>query len=155
MSAFGELFEHSPWIAERAWDARPFADLKALFQALAFVLRRAETRAKFKLIRAHPELAQRESRPLGLSELSGREQAGAGLDTCTSEEAARLAALNGQYREKFGFPFIIAVRFLDKADIIEQLELRLRNTLDAEYAENLQQILKIAWFRLEALVGDD
>ena len=155
VSAFGELFEHSPWIAERAWDARPFGGLDALFQALAFVLRRAETKIKFGLIRAHPELAARDARALGLSELSGKEQQSAGLDTCSAEDAQRLSALNRQYREKFGFPFILAIKGLDKAGIFEQLGDRLENTLDSEYAENLQQILKIAWFRLEALVAED
>ncbi len=152
VAAFGEVFEHAPWIAERAWDARPFADFEALHHALGFVLRRAESKAKIALIRAHPELAPKIARPLGLSEFSGKEQAGAGLDTCTPEEAARLGELNQAYRARFGFPCIIAVKLLEKSSILEQLADRLAKTRDAEYAENLRQILKIAWFRLESLV---
>lgn len=155
MSAFGDLFEHAPWVAERAWDARPFVSRAALFEALRFVLGRAGNAAKLELIRAHPELAGKAARADQLTQFSSREQAAAGLDACTADEVASLQALNQRYREKFGFPCIIAVKGLDKTRILAGLEARLGNTRDAEFAENLRQILKIARFRLEELVDPE
>lgn len=153
VSAFGDIFEHSPWVAERAWDARPFASREGLFDALAFVLRRAECAAKLALIRAHPDLAGKAARQDALTQFSDREQAGAGLDVLTGEESRRLESLNQQYKDKFGFPCIIAVKGLDKAQIFGLFAARLGSTADAEYAENLEQIRQIARFRLAELVG--
>lgn len=155
MTALGGVFEHSPWVAERAWDARPFASREGLFDALAFVLRRAECAAKLALIRAHPDLAGKAARKDPLTHFSGREQAGAGLDALTGEESRRLESLNQQYKAKFGFPCIVAVKGLDKAQIFELFAARLGSSADAEYAENLKQIRQIARFRLAELVDQE
>lgn len=155
VSAFGDVFEHSPWVAERAWDARPFASREGLFDALAFVLRRAECAAKLALIRAHPDLAGKAARKDPLTHFSGREQAGAGLDALTGEESRRLESLNQQYKAKFGFPCIVAVKGLGKAQILELFAARLGSSADAEYAENLKQIRQIARFRLAELVDQE
>ena len=154
VKAFGGLFEHSPWIAERAAEARPFADRDALLAAMSDVLMHADADDQLGLIRAHPELAAKSRRAAELTEFSGREQGGAGLDTCTPEEAAALADLNARYREKHGCPCIIAVKGLDKETILARLSERLARDPDEEFQENLRQILRIARFRLADLIAE-
>lgn len=152
VQAFGGLFEHSPWIAEHAAEARPFEDADAMLAAMRDVLMQPDREAQLKLIRAHPELAAKRHRATALTEHSRREQGGAGLDTCTPEEAASLAALNAKYRQKHGCPCIIAVKGLDKETILARLSDRLAGDPDEEFQENLRQILRIARFRLQDLV---
>ena len=144
------IYEHSPWVADRAFVARPFASLEALHAAMQQALLAATPEEQMTLIRAHPELAGR----LAAAELTGHsraEQAGAGLDRVTPEEKIRMQALNDRYREQFGFPFIVAVKGLDWAAIIERMEARLANSREAEVATALDEIGRIARFRLEAL----
>ncbi len=152
VQAFGGLFEHSPWIAERAAATRPFADVQALLATMGEVLLGAEREAQLALIRAHPELAAKDRRASELTEFSGKEQGGAGLDTCTSDEAAALADLNVRYRDKHGCPCIIAVKGLGKEEILARLDARLAHDPEVEFQENLRQILRIARFRLADLV---
>ncbi|MDE8651316.1 2-oxo-4-hydroxy-4-carboxy-5-ureidoimidazoline decarboxylase [Novosphingobium album (ex Liu et al. 2023)] len=140
------LFEHSPWVEERA-DARPssgdrLADLIA-------VLHEASPEEQLALIRAHPELAGKAAIDKTLTEASAAEQASAGLDRLTPEEFARFHALNAAYRERFGFPFIICVRLTDKAGILAAMERRLANGRDEEVAAALEQIGEIVRLRLE------
>jgi len=140
------LFEHSPWVEERA-DARPssgnrHADLMA-------VVRDASPAEQLALIRAHPELAGKAAIDRTLTEASAAEQASAGLDRLSPEEFERFHALNAAYRERFDFPFIICVRLTDKAGILAAMEQRLGNDRDAEIAEALAQIGEIVRLRLE------
>jgi 2-oxo-4-hydroxy-4-carboxy-5-ureidoimidazoline decarboxylase len=140
------LFEHSPWVEERA-DARPssgdrHADLMA-------VVHGATREEQLALIRAHPELAGKAAVDGSLTQASAAEQASAGLDRLTQEEFDRFHALNAAYRERFGFPFIICVRLTDKAGILAAMERRLANDRDAEIAEALAQIGEIVRLRLE------
>lgn len=139
------LFEHSPWVEERA-DARPssgdrHADLMA-------VVRGATPEEQLALIRAHPELAGKAAIDGRLTEASAAEQASAGLDRLTPAEFERFQALNAAYREKFGFPFIICVRLTDKAGILAAMERRLGNDRETEIATAIDQIGEIVRLRL-------
>ena len=149
VEAVGWVFEHSPWVAERAWPRRPFRDLKQLHDVMAEEVERATPEEQSALLRAHPDLGARAH----MSAASAGEQTGAGLDQLTSEEYQRLQHLNTAYREKFGFPFLYAVKGSNKYDILRALEQRLPRRPDEELREALNQVYKIAWFRLEAAVS--
>ena len=153
VAALDGIFEHSPWVAERAWGRRPFADWEALLGTLVGAMQAAPRNAQLALIRAHPELAGKAAVRGELTAESSREQAGAGLAACSPEEFELIQALNGAYNAKFGFPFIIAVRGLGRADIIAAMERRLGHDPEAEFAEALRQIARIAALRLEERVA--
>jgi 2-oxo-4-hydroxy-4-carboxy-5-ureidoimidazoline decarboxylase len=150
--ALGHVFERSPWVAERAWAARPFASREALHEAMVAAMRDASREEQLALLRAHPDLAMRAARVDALSAASRVEQSSAGLDRLTDEEYVRFGRLNAQYREKFGFPFIIAVRQHDKTSILAAFERRLRNTVDAEIEAALAEVSDITRLRLGTLV---
>jgi 2-oxo-4-hydroxy-4-carboxy-5-ureidoimidazoline decarboxylase len=150
--ALGGVFEHSPWVAERARAARPFASLEALHAAMVRVVRDASREEQLALLRAHPDLAGRAARAGNLSAASLTEQSGAGLDRLTDEEYERFGRLNAGYREKFGFPFIVAVRQQDKTAILAAFERRLGNTAAEEIEAALAQVFAITRFRLDGLV---
>jgi OHCU decarboxylase len=147
-AAFGGIFEDSPWVAWRAWDSRPFASRAALHGAMTRQVELAAHAEQLALLRAHPDLGARAR----MSEASTREQEGAGLDQLTSEEYAELTARNRAYRDKFGFPFLFAVKGSGKRAIMEALRLRGASDADSELAEALAQVYRIAWFRLEEIV---
>ena len=148
VARYGPLFEHSPWVVERAADARPFADLHA---GLMSALDAASEADKLALIRAHPELAGKAAIDRTLTEASTAEQASAGLDRLTAAEFARFHTLNAAYAARFGFPFIICVRLTDKAGILAAMERRLGNDESAEIATAIAEIGKIVRLRLEDL----
>ena len=150
VARLGGIYEHSPWVAERTFPARPFASLDVLHAAMQRALHGASRDEQLALIRAHPELLGKLV-AAQLTESSRSEQASAGLDRCTAAQKSRMQALNRDYREKFGFPFIVAVKDLDWAGIIERIEARLQHTREAELATALQEIGRIARVRLEAL----
>jgi 2-oxo-4-hydroxy-4-carboxy-5-ureidoimidazoline decarboxylase len=152
--ALGGVFEDSPWVAEAAWPRHPFATLDALYRAMVDAVRSAGEDAQLALIRAHPELAGKAAVRGELTADSTAEQSGAGLTQCSPQEFARLQELNRTYNTKFGFPFIIAVKGLDRAAIIERFAERLERDRATEFEEALQQIARIAWLRLEALVEE-
>ena len=145
VSAIGWVFEHSPWVAERAWEARPFANVEELHRAMVEQVERALPEEQLALLRAHPDLGTRAR----VSEASSAEQAGAGLDQLTQAEFERLRALNEAYRDKFGFPFLFAVKGSTKHDILEALERRGQSSREEEYLVALDQVYRIARFRLE------
>lgn len=146
VARYGALFEHSPWVVERAAALRPFADLHAgLMQALDT----ASAEEKLALIRAHPELAGKAAIDKTLTEASTAEQASAGLDRLTPEEFARFHALNAAYRAAHDMPFIICVRLTDKAGILAAMEARAANDTATEVATALAEIGKIVKLRLE------
>ena len=152
--ALGGIFEDSPWVAEAAWPRHPFATLDALYRAMVDAVRGASEDSQLALIRAHPELAGKAAVRGELTADSKAEQSGAGLNQCSPQEFARLQELNRAYNAKFGFPFIIAVKGLDRAAIIKRFTERLERDRAAEFEEALQQIARIAWLRLEALVEE-
>lgn len=147
-----DIFEHSPWVPERAWAHRPFATLEQLHQQMVSVVRQASMAEQKALINAHPELAGKEARAGALTASSTQEQRGAGLDQCSPDELQRLQSLNQRYREKFGFPFIIAVKGRDRYQIMDAIETRLANPPDIEFHTCLDEIAQIARFRLAALI---
>ncbi len=149
-AALGWIFESSPWVAERAWDMRPFSTLDALHDAMTAVVSSASTEEQVALLRAHPDLGAVRRQ---ISDVSRREQEGAGLDALTPGELERLRELNAAYRGKFGFPFLYAVKGSTKHDILSALERRLPSLRDAEHQEALRQVYRIARFRLEEVVG--
>lgn len=141
------LFEHSPWVEERA-DALPSSgDRHADLMAVVHAATRDEQLA---LIRAHPELAGKAAIDGSLTEASAAEQASAGLDRLTPEEFARFHALNAAYRTRFDFPFIICVRLADKAGILAAMQQRLTHDRDAEIATAIAEIGQIVALRLAA-----
>ena len=152
-AALDGIFEHSPWIATRAAEQRPFASRPDLLDAMCAVVMTASADEQLALIRAHPELAGRAAIRNELTAASAHEQHGAGLDACTPQEFARLQELNGAYNEKFGFPFILAVRGHDRTSIIHAFEQRLHNDAATERRTALEQIARIAEFRLAAAVS--
>ena len=145
VAALGWVFEHSPWVAERVWPRRPFASVAAVHRAMAEQVMGALPDEQAALIRAHPDLGSRAR----MSSASSGEQAGAGLDHLTLEEYEQLHRLNSAYREKFGFPFIYAVKGSTRQDILAALEQRLSNDPADEHAMALSQIYRIALIRLE------
>jgi len=154
------VYEHSPWIAAGAWQARPFTSLAQLKHALIAVLRAAPDEAKLGLIRAHPELAGKAMVSKSLTAESTNEQNKAGLTDCTPEEFATIQRLNADYNTRFGFPFILAVRGprgtgLAKREIIATFARRLANGADVEFAEALRNIHRIAEIRLNDKFGTD
>ena len=153
VSALAGVYEHSPWIAERAFGDAPFGTLGALHGALVRVVTNSSEAEQLALIRAHPDLAGRAAIAGDLSEHSKAEQRGAGLDRLSPEEYARFHRLNDAYREKFGFPFVLAVAGHDRASILAAFETRLANDADAERETALKEIHTIARIRLEALLG--
>ncbi|MEZ5463775.1 MAG: 2-oxo-4-hydroxy-4-carboxy-5-ureidoimidazoline decarboxylase [Lysobacteraceae bacterium] len=143
-----DIFEHSPWVAERAAATRPFIDTEALHAAMCAAMRAATREEQRALIRAHPQLAGKAALRGELTEASTSEQAGAGLDQCSPEEFACITELNDAYQQRFGFPFILAVRGYQRGDIIESLATRLQRDADVEFEEALRQIERIAALRL-------
>jgi 2-oxo-4-hydroxy-4-carboxy-5-ureidoimidazoline decarboxylase len=142
------LFEHSPWVVERAAEALPFTDVHAGLMAAVYA---ASPEEQLTLIRAHPELAGKAAVDRTLTKASTAEQASAGLDRLTSAEFDRFHALNAAYRDRFDFPFIICVRLTDKAGILAAMKQRLGNPRDIEIATALDQIGEIVRLRLEDL----
>ncbi len=154
VAILGTIYEHSPWIAEAVWRARPFASADALAAAMARVVAESGEDRRLALIRAHPELAGRAMAQSELTADSANEQSGAGLTQCAPAELAELATLNLRYREKFGFPFVLAVKGYDRAAIIAAFTRRLDDDRPTEFAASLREIDKIARLRLAALLTE-
>jgi len=145
VQALGWIFENSPWVAERAFDSRPFPDLDALHRAMIARVEQAAPEEQLALLRAHPDLGTRTR----ISVASQGEQSGAGLDRLTPDEFERLTRLNSAYRDKFGFPFLFAVKGSTKDDILRALKRRLQAAPADEHRVALEQVSCIARFRLE------
>lgn len=144
VETFGWVFEHSPWVAERAWASRPFVDRAGLLQAMSQEVRDATPEEQLALLRAHPDLGTRAR----ISDASAGEQAGAGLNQLTADEFQRLQEANTAYRKKFGFPFLFAVKGSTKYDILAAIERRLECDMETEFQTALEQVFRIAGFRL-------
>lgn len=144
----GWVFEHSPWIAEKAWEGSPFPSLEVLFQTMVTIVQNAEKSQQLVLLRAHPDLGTR----LKISEASQKEQAGAGLDKLSKAEFEEFVSLNQKYTEKFSFPFILAVKGHTKDTILNRLRERLDFTYEEELDTALHEVYKIARFRLNEMI---
>ena len=149
VTIFGAVFEASPWAAEAAWQSRPFRNAAHVADALFEAVRRAGRERQLALLRAHPELGVRKP----LTGHSEREQRNAGLKGGEGGQADLLADLNRRYRDKFGFPFILAVKGLGPDEIIMRFRERLENNPEDEFDECLGQVFRIAGFRLEELLN--
>lgn len=146
--ALGWIVEASPWVAERAAAHRPFDSLTHLHAAMSREVTRATRDEQLALLGAHPDLGTRAR----MSDASAAEQAGAGLDRLAPGELEKLTHLTAAYREKFGFPFLFAVKGTTARQILEAIEHRLASDPADELAEALRQVSRIAWFRLEETV---
>ena len=149
IEAFGDVAEHSPWVAREADASRPFTSRQALVKHFETTIRAANHDAQLALLRAHPDLATRAR----LTDDSTREQAGAGLNTLSAEEFARFTALNTRYKERFGFPFIFAVKGATKHMILDSFAARVGNDHEAEFETALAQVCRIFGFRIEDRVS--
>ena len=155
LSVCGGAFEHSPWIAERAWQSRPFASIADLHEKMTSVVSGADIEKKLALVRAHPDLVGRLAREGKLTRESSSEQAAAGLAKLSESEVAAFERFNADYRNKFGFPFVICARENRKDAILEAMPPRLANSRDAELATALAEIFKIARLRLADAIWEN
>jgi len=150
VAAFGDVFEHSPWVAERAYDRRPFASPAELHTAMASAVRTATHEQQTALLLAHPDLAGKEAHAGTMTSSSVAEQASAALDRLSAAEVARIAELNRAYRARHGFPFIVAVRHYTKAGIFHEFERRIASDTETEHAWALSQVFAITRMRIDA-----
>lgn len=152
VSVFGSVYEHSPWIAEAAWQLRPFTSLDAFHAAMDSIVHTAGQSRQMTLIKAHPELAGRLARSGQLTAESRSEQVQAGLTSLPENLTKQMLELNSGYQEKFGFPFIICARLNNVATILQVMEDRLANDSETELKTALQEISKIARLRLADII---
>lgn len=152
VSRYGGIYEHSPWVAEEAApDAAGTDKLDRIAEIMADCVDNASTERQLALIRAHPDLAGKAQIAGELTRDSIAEQASAGLGQCSAEEYDRFQSLNELYREKFGFPFVVAVRGSSRAEILEVFSRRLDNNAATEFETALSEIHQIAQLRIKAL----
>jgi 2-oxo-4-hydroxy-4-carboxy-5-ureidoimidazoline decarboxylase len=152
VAALANIFEYSPWIAERAAAARPFAGVKQLFEAMKAAVDRAPSELRLALIKSHPDLANKTQRAAGLTAESSAEQNSVGLDRLSDAEYAAFERVNNAYRTKFGFPYIVCVRRHTKDSILRDFERRLPNDATAETQKSVEEICRIAALRVDQLV---
>jgi 2-oxo-4-hydroxy-4-carboxy-5-ureidoimidazoline decarboxylase len=156
VAALANIFEYSPWIAERAASARPFAGVTSLFEAMTAAVDRAAPELRLALIKAHPDLADKTQRAAGLTAESDAEQNSVGLDRLSDAEYQAFERVNNAYRSKFGFPYIVCVRRHTRDSILRDFERRLPNDVTSEMQRSIAEICRIAALRLDQLVaGDD
>lgn len=148
IKAFGEIAEHSPWVAETASKTRPYKTRDSMIEAFKAAVLNGNEGEQLALIRAHPDLATRAT----LSKDSTNEQKGAGLDTLSVTELKRFNEFNDHYRAKFGFPFIFAVKGANKHQILGAFEQRINNSSRTEFKTAIEQVCRIIKFRLEASI---
>lgn len=154
VNRFGGVYEHSSWIAEKCFDQNGHIDCQKpsdLAGPFSLLIEAAGPEPQLILLRAHPDLAGKLAQSGTLTRESSSEQAGAGLDQCTPAEFAEFTDLNDQYREKFEFPFILAVKRRNRLEILENFRSRLPNDIATEFREALNQVHQIARLRLAAL----
>jgi 2-oxo-4-hydroxy-4-carboxy-5-ureidoimidazoline decarboxylase len=150
VACLGFVFEQTPEIMAEAWAQRPFRDRAQLHQVCAAIVERLSAPLQIQLIRDHPDLGSR----LAMASASMKEQSGAGLDRLTPSEYAQFQQANRQYQQRFGFPFIIAVRQHNKASILVAFQTRLHHDRATEQQTAIGQIIEIARFRLEDTIGN-
>jgi 2-oxo-4-hydroxy-4-carboxy-5-ureidoimidazoline decarboxylase len=155
VGALANIFEYSPWIAERAASARPFAGVNQLFAAMKAAVDRAAPELRLALIKAHPDLASKTQRAAGLTMESGAEQNSAGLDRLSDAEYEAFERVNSAYRAKFGFPYIVSVRRHTRDSILRDFERRLPNDAETETRKSIEEICRIAALRLDQLVTSE
>jgi 2-oxo-4-hydroxy-4-carboxy-5-ureidoimidazoline decarboxylase len=155
VAALANVFEYSPWIAEQAAAARPFAGVKQLFDGMKAAVERAPAELRLALINSHPDLANKTQRAAGLTAESNAEQNSAGLDRLSDAEYTAFERVNNAYRSKFGFPYIVCVRRHTRDSILRDFERRLPNDAASEMQASIGEIFRIAALRLDELVTTD
>jgi 2-oxo-4-hydroxy-4-carboxy-5-ureidoimidazoline decarboxylase len=153
VSQIGWVYEHSPWVAEEAWEHRPFATIEDLHAAMERVVELAPPERKLALILAHPDLAGGLAKASELTNASRSEQAGAGLNHLTAAQTEQMRHHNALYREKFGFPFILCARLNNTGTILDAFAKRLENSRRQEIVVALEEISKIGRLRLEGALS--
>jgi OHCU decarboxylase len=149
---FGGVFEHSPWVAQRAWKRKPFQSVDALHQAMMQVVRQAKRHEQLELVRAHPELAGAEAKEGSLTVDSSSEQGRLGFTALSRDEWLQMAELNRRYREKFGFPCIVALRLHEtRSSVVAEMQRRAGNDSETELKNALEQIGHITRGRLDKI----
>ena len=149
---FGGIFENSPWVAEQAWEKRPFASIDDMHAAMVDIAKFAPAPRQIALLQSHPDLPGKEAQAGAMTASSVTEQASAGLNALSKEEMADISALNAAYKKKFGFPFIIAVRMHTKEGIFFEFRRRLNNDTVTEFADDLQNVYIITRLRLAKML---
>jgi 2-oxo-4-hydroxy-4-carboxy-5-ureidoimidazoline decarboxylase len=155
VAALANIFEYSPWIAEQAASARPFAGVNPLFEAMKRAIDRAAPELRLALIKAHPDLANKTQRAAGLTSESSAEQNSVGLDRLSDAEYEAFEHVNNAYRAKFGFPYIVCVRRHTRDSILRDFERRLPNDAATEARKSIEEISRIAALRVDQLVVSD
>ena len=148
LTIFGNVFEKSEWISEKVFDLRPFKNFEDLFSKIIGIYVNSDKKIILKILNSHPELAVEKK----LTMNSKNEQKNANLNECTNDEYNEFKKLNIEYKKKFDFPFIIAVKGKNKDEILNYFRERIENSLDEEFLEAKKQVKKIATFRLEEII---
>ena len=148
LTIFGNVFEKSEWISEKVFDLRPFKNFEDLFSKIIGIYENSDKKIILKILNSHPELAVEKK----LTTNSKNEQKNANLNECTNDEYNEFKKLNIEYKKKFDFPFIIAVKGKNKDEILNYFRERIKNSLDEEFLEAKKQVKKIATFRLEEII---
>ena len=148
LSIFGNVFEKSKWISEKVFEKKPFKNLESFVSEIICIYENSDNKTILEILNLHPELAVEKK----LTADSEVEQSKANLKQCTPEEFDRFKKLNIEYKKKFNFPFIIAVKGKNKNEILNYFRERIKNSLDEEFLEAKKQVKKIATFRLEEIV---
>lgn len=154
LETFGHVFEHSPWITEKVWDDgldTRHDTAAGMHEIMCNEIRRADNEQKLELLCLHPDLACSMSGP-GMTNTSRSEQRRSGLDQCSAEEVEEFQRLNKAYREKFGFPFILAIKGYHRRQILEIFHNRLQHSQQEEFQAALAQVMKIGLFRLQDIM---
>jgi 2-oxo-4-hydroxy-4-carboxy-5-ureidoimidazoline decarboxylase len=154
MDIYGHLFEHSPWVVERAWALSPLGGPDKLHAAFMAVLADATQDERLAVLRAHPKLADKAAIAEGLTESSAAEQASAGLTALTPEEFETFHSLNAAYDQRFGFPFVICVRLHTRTGILGAMRARLNSDFETEIAEGIYQVGLISRIRLDQIPAE-
>jgi len=148
ISIFGNVFEKTEWIAQKSYDSKPYKNFEELFSKMMEVFENSNKENHIKILNAHPDLAVEKK----LTKDSKNEQKNASLNQCTDEEFIEFKKLNEEYKKKFGFPFIIAVKGKNKEEILNNFRQRLTNNINLEFEEAKKQVKKIASFRLGEII---
>ena len=148
LSIFGNVFEKSKWISEKVFDKKPFKNLESFVSEIIGIYENSDDKTILEILNLHPELAVEKKLTID----SDTEQSKANLKECTPEEFNEFKKLNTEYKKKFNFPFIIAVKGKNKNEILNYFRERINNSLDAEFLEAKKQVKKIATFRLKEII---
>ena len=148
ISIFGNVFEKTEWIAQKSYDSKPYKNFEELFSKMVEIFENSNKESHIKILNAHPDLAIEKR----LTEDSKNEQQNASLNQCTEKEFIEFKKLNEEYKKKFRFPFIIAVKGKNKEEILNSFRQRITNNINSEFEEAKKQVKKIASFRLSEII---